>query len=105
MSDGATVSALGPIVLPMAELGDVAIWKVGLMCSFASSFAMMMVVGTPNNAIVYSMARDPETGKQLITVFDFFKYGFLLWICILAVLIGLGIYGYWYLLDFPANPT
>jgi len=105
MSDGATVSALGPIVLPMAELGDVAIWKVGLMCSFASSFAMMMVVGTPNNAIVYSMARDPETGKQLITVFDFFKYGFLLWLCILAVLIGLGIYGYWSLMDFPANPV
>jgi len=105
MSDGATVSALGPIVLPMAELGDVAIWKVGLMCSFASSFAMMMVVGTPNNAIVYSMARDPETGKQLITVFDFFKYGFLLWICILAVLIAGGIYGYWSLLDFPANPA
>ena len=64
MSDGATVGALGPIVLPMAELGEVAIWKVGLICSFASSFAMCMIVGTPNNAIAFSMSRDPETGKR-----------------------------------------
>ena len=37
MSDGATVGALGPIALPMAELGNVSLWKVGLMLSFASS--------------------------------------------------------------------
>ena len=30
MSDGATVAALGPIVLPMATLADVHAWKVGL---------------------------------------------------------------------------
>ncbi|MBU0703498.1 MAG: hypothetical protein KKC18_06485, partial [Chloroflexi bacterium] len=30
MSDGATVASLGPIVLPMATLAHVSIWKVGL---------------------------------------------------------------------------
>ena len=37
MSDGATVAALGPIVLPMATLADVHAWKVGLaygLCLF-----------------------------------------------------------------------
>ncbi|MDY6912494.1 MAG: SLC13 family permease, partial [Chloroflexota bacterium] len=42
MSDGATVGALGPIVVPMAELGNVSVWKVGLICSFASSFANVL---------------------------------------------------------------
>lgn len=101
MSDGATVGALGPIVLPMAELGDVAVWKVGLMCSFASSFAMCLVVGTPNNAIAFAMSRDPETGKRLISVFDFFKYGFPLMLLLLVVLWVWGIFGYWQMLSFP----
>ena len=39
MSDGATVAALGPIVLPMATLAKVSVWKVGLITSFSSSFA------------------------------------------------------------------
>ena len=64
MSDGATVGALGPLALPMAELGNVSIWKVGLMVSFASSLANVLVVGTPNNAIVYAMSKDPDTGKR-----------------------------------------
>jgi sodium-dependent dicarboxylate transporter 2/3/5 len=101
MSDGATVGALGPIVIPMAELGDVAVWKVGLMCSFASSFAMCLVVGTPNNAIAFAMSRDPETGKRLISVFDFFKYGFPLMLLLLVVLWVWGIFGYWQMLSFP----
>ena len=95
MSDGATVGALGPIVIPMAELGDVAVWKVGLICSFASSFAMCMIVGTPNNAIVFSMSRDPETGKRLISVFDFIKYGLPLMLLLLVVMWGWAVFGYW----------
>ena len=101
MSDGATVGALGPIILPMAELGNVAVWKVGLMCSFASSFAMCLVVGTPNNAIVFAMSRDPETGKRLIGVFDFVKYGLPLTFLLLLVLWGWGIFGYWQWLSWP----
>ena len=56
MSDGATVAALGPIVLPMAALANVSIWKVGLVTSFSSSFANVLIVGTPNNAIAFAMA-------------------------------------------------
>jgi sodium-dependent dicarboxylate transporter 2/3/5 len=39
MSDGAAVGALGPVVLPMAAIGNVHLWKVGLACSFGSSYA------------------------------------------------------------------
>jgi solute carrier family 13 (sodium-dependent dicarboxylate transporter), member 2/3/5 len=101
MSDGATVAALGPIVLPMATLANVHVWKVGLATAFASSFANALVVGTPNNAIAFSMCKDPETGERLMEVTDFIKYGigvcFIAW----AVLWFWAIFGYWQLLTWP----
>lgn len=103
MSDGATVAALGPIVLPMATLANVHPWKVGLACAFASSFANALVVGTPNNAIAFSMCKDPETGERLMEVTDFIKYGvgvvFIAW----AVLWFWAIFGYWRFLPWPTN--
>jgi len=39
MSDGATVAALGPIVLPMASLAGISVWKLGLVCVVFFSFA------------------------------------------------------------------
>lgn len=103
MSDGATVAALGPIVLPMAALADVHPWKVGLACAFASSFANALVVGTPNNAIAFSMCRDPETGERLMEVTDFIKYGvavvFIAWL----VLWFWAIFGYWQFLSWPTK--
>ena len=101
MSDGATVGALGPLTLPMAELGDVSVWKVGLIVSFASSFANVLVVGTPNNAIVFAMSKDPDTGKRLLSVFDFIKYGLPLTILLLLVTWGWALFGYWPLLSWP----
>ena len=101
MSDGATVGALGPIALPMAELGNVSLWKVGLMLSFASSLANVLVVGTPNNAIVFAMARDPETGKRLLSVFDFIKYGLPLTLVLLLLMWGWALFGYWSVLSWP----
>jgi len=101
MSDGATVASLGPIVLPMAELGNLSLWKVGLMCSYASSFAMLTIVGTPNNAIAYTLSKDPDTGKHLITNLDFLKYGLPVWFILMTVLIGWGLLGYWSFLHFP----
>jgi sodium-dependent dicarboxylate transporter 2/3/5 len=102
MSDGATVAALGPIVLPMATIAQVHPWKVGLACAFSSSFANALVVGTPNNAIAFTMCRDPETGERLMEVTDFIKYGvgvcFIAW----AVLWFWGIFGYWKLMTWPA---
>ena len=101
MSDGATVGALGPIALPMAELGHVSIWKIGLMVSFASSLANVLVVGTPNNAIAFAMSKDPETGRRLLRVSDFIKYGLPLTVLLLVVMWGWALFGYWSLLSWP----
>ncbi|MDF1592640.1 MAG: SLC13 family permease [Desulfobacterales bacterium] len=102
MSDGAAVGAIGPVVLPMAAMGGVHLWKVGLACSFGSSYAHAMIVGTVNNAIAYGMAVHPETGKQLLTPLDFLKYG-LPFVVISVVLLWVGaFYGYWQLLPWPA---
>jgi sodium-dependent dicarboxylate transporter 2/3/5 len=98
MSDGATVAALGPIVLPMATLAKVHVWKVGLITAFSSSFANFLVVGTPNNAIAFGMGRDPETGEKLLDVMDFVKYGLPVTILAWAVLWGWAVFGYWKLL-------
>jgi sodium-dependent dicarboxylate transporter 2/3/5 len=95
MSDGATVAALGPIVLPMATLAHVSVWKVGLVTSFSSSFANFLVVGTPNNAICFGMGRDPETGERLLDVMDFVKYGLPVTILAWLVLWFWSVLGYW----------
>jgi sodium-dependent dicarboxylate transporter 2/3/5 len=101
MSDGATVAALGPVVLPMATLAGVSIWKVGLACAFSSSFANILVVGTPNNAICFGMGRDPETGERLLDVMDFVKYGLPITIMSWVILWVWAVFGYWRLLDWP----
>ncbi len=102
MSDGATVAALGPIVLPMASIADVHVWKLGLACAFSSSFANFLVVGTPNNAIAFGMGRDPETGERLLDVFDFVKYGLPVTILAWLVLWFWAILGYWRFLAWPS---
>ena len=101
MSDGATVAALGPIVLPMATLANVSVWKLGLSCAFSSSFANFLVVGTPNNAIVFGMSKDPETGERLLSVFDFVKFGLPVTILAWLVLWFWSILGYWRFLSWP----
>jgi sodium-dependent dicarboxylate transporter 2/3/5 len=101
MSDGATVAALGPIVLPMASLADVHVWKIGLACAFSSSFANFLVVGTPNNAIVFGMGRDPETGQRLLDVMDFIKYGVPVTLIAWLVLWFWAIFGYWRFMAWP----
>jgi sodium-dependent dicarboxylate transporter 2/3/5 len=95
MSDGATVAAVRPITVPMATLSGTSPIMVGLATAFASSFAHMLIIGTPNNAIVFSMAKDPETGEQLITMKDFFIHGFAIFILSLAVLWIWVFFGYW----------
>ncbi len=95
MSDGATVAAVGPITVPMATLSGTSPVMIGLATAFASSFAHMLIIGTPNNAIVYSMAKDPETGEQLITMKDFFFHGFAVFLLSMAVLWGWVFFGYW----------
>ena len=95
MSDGATVAAVGPITVPMATLSGTSPIMVGLATAFSSSFAHLLIIGTPNNAIVYSMARDPETGEQLLTMKDFFVHGSIVFVLSLAVLWLWVFFGYW----------
>lgn len=101
MSDGATVAALGPIVLPMAPMAGVHMWKVGLACAFSSSFAHCLVVGTPNNAIAYGLGKDPDTGERVLDVMDYIKYGIPIWFLSLAVLWLWCIFGYWNFMPWP----
>jgi len=100
MSDGATVSAIGPITIPMATISGTHPWMVGLATAFASSFAHMLIIGTPNNAIAYAMAKDPTTGEQLVTLSDFFKHGSIILILSFLVLWFWTILGYWRYIGF-----
>jgi len=100
MSDGATVSAIGPITVPMASVANTHPWMVGLATAFASSFANCLVIGTPNNAIVYALAKDPDTGEQLITLGDFLKHGAIVTLLAFGVLWCWTIFGYWRIVGF-----
>jgi sodium-dependent dicarboxylate transporter 2/3/5 len=102
MSDGATVAAIGPITVPMATLSGSHPWMAGLATAFASSFAHAMIIGTPNNAIAYSMAKDPVTGEQLVTIKDFLIHGSIVILLSLLVLWGWAFWGYWKWIGFPA---
>ena len=95
MSDGATVAAIGPITIPMATISGTHPWMVGFTTAFASSFANMLIIGTPNNAIAYTMAKDPVTGEQLVSLADFLKYGFAILVLNFIVLWVWTIFGYW----------
>lgn len=102
MSDGATVSAIGPITIPMAMIAGTHPWMVGLATAFASSFAHTLLIGTPNNAIAYAMAKDPVTGKQLITIGDFIRHGTIIVLLSWAVLWGWLFLVYWRWVSWPA---
>ena len=95
MSDGATVSAIGPITIPMAKISGTHVWMIGLATAFASSFAHMLIIGTPNNAIAYIMAKDPDTGEQLVTLTDFLRHGTVILILSFIVLWFWTFLGYW----------
>jgi sodium-dependent dicarboxylate transporter 2/3/5 len=100
MSDGATVAAIGPITVPMATLSGTPPLMVGFATAFASSFAFMLIIGTPNNAIAYSMAKDPETGEQLVSTQDFLIHGAAVLLISFLVLWGWTFLGYWRWLGF-----
>ncbi|MGD8278121.1 MAG: SLC13 family permease [Gemmatimonadota bacterium] len=101
MSDGATVAAIGPVTVSMAAVAGVHPWMVALATAFASSFAHMLIIGTPSNALAYAMAKDPNTGEQLVTLGDFFKHGFFVLLISFAVFWLWAILGYWLWIGFP----
>ncbi len=100
MSDGATVSAIGPITIPMATISGTHPWMVGFATAFASSFAHMLIIGTPNNAIAYALAKDPATGEQLVTLGDFLRHGTAVLILSFIVLWVWVFMGYWRIIGF-----
>ncbi|MBW1977123.1 MAG: anion permease [Deltaproteobacteria bacterium] len=87
MSDAGTTALLGPIAIPMGIMSGVPgePWAIGLATAFATSFAHFLIVGTPNNAIVYGLGVYPDTGNRMIRPFDFVKYGLALWFISLAI--------------------
>jgi len=104
MSDGATVAAIGPITVPMATIAGIHPWMVGFATAFASSFAHMMIIGTPSNALAFALAKDPVTGEQLVTLGDFFRHGLVILLICFAVLWGWAFFGYWQWIGFPPLP-
>lgn len=95
MSDGATVAAVGPIAVPMAQSSGLHPWALGFASAFASSFPHMLIIGTPANALVYILCKDPKTGRQLVTQKDFLKHGLAVFILSFVVLWGWAFLGYW----------
>lgn len=103
MSDGATVAALGPITVPMAQAAGLHPWSVGLATAFASSFAHLLIIGTPSNALVYAMCKDPLTGQQLVRQKDFLRHGAVIFCMNLVILWFWVFLGYWKWIGFPAS--
>ncbi len=103
MSDAGTTALLGPIVIPMGIMTGVAgePWAVGLAVAFATSFAHFLIVGTPNNAIVYGLGIYPDTGQRAIHPLDFLKFGFLLWVLSMLVVWVVGFLVIYNLVGFP----
>jgi sodium-dependent dicarboxylate transporter 2/3/5 len=103
MSDAGTTALLGPIVIPMGIMTGVPgePWAVGLAVAFATSFAHFLIVGTPNNAIVYGLGVYPDTGEKMIHPMDFIKYGFVLWMLCMIVTWVVGFLGVYRIVGFP----
>ncbi len=103
MSDAGTTALLGPIVIPMGIMSGVAgePWAVGLAVAFATSFAHFLIVGTPNNAIVYGLGIYPDTGEKMIHPMDFVKYGFILFILSMIVVWVVGFLITYNVVGFP----
>jgi sodium-dependent dicarboxylate transporter 2/3/5 len=70
----------------MATISGTHPWMVGFATAFASSFAHMLIIGTPSNAIAFAMAKDPRTGEQLVSLGDFMKHGAAILVLSFAVL-------------------
>jgi sodium-dependent dicarboxylate transporter 2/3/5 len=103
MSDAGTTALLGPIAVPMGIMSGVQgePWAIGLATAFATSFAHFLIVGTPNNAIVYGLGVYSDTGQRMISPFDFIKYGFILWIISLVIMWVLGFMVMFQVIGFP----
>jgi len=95
MADGPAAAAVGPVTLSMAAVsnpGTELVPFMGLGTACASSFAYLLVIGTPPNAIVYA--------SGLLTPKDFLRIGIPCFIAAFVVLTLLSMF-YWPLIGFP----
>ncbi len=79
MSDGPAVALFGPVALESARLANTSPVLVGVATALSSSFAYMMIIGTPANAIIYS--------SGYLEARDFVRAGFWAALVSLAVLL------------------
>lgn len=99
MADGPAAAAVGPITLNIAGIqgpGTTLIPFMGLITSAASSFAYLLIIRTPPNAIVYASGfLEPK---------DFLRIGIPCFILAFLVLMLLNL-AYWPLLGFQGMPA
>jgi len=99
MADGPAAAAVGPITLSMANTaspGSTLVPFMGLVTAASSSFAYLLVIGTPPNAIVYS--------SGFLTAKDFLRIGFFCTVIAFVLLIVLSMF-YWPLIGFAGLPA
>ena len=98
MADGPAAAAVGPITLNMAAVsnpGTAIVPFMGLATAASSSFAYLLVIGTPPNAIVYS--------SGYVGARDFLRVGVLCLVFAFLVLLGLSTL-VWPLMGFTGLP-
>jgi len=100
MADGPACAAVGPVTLAMAGLQHPGSWMIpftAMGTAIASSFAYLLVIGTPPNAIVYS--------SGYLEARDYLRVGIPLWFVNMIILMLMSAV-YWPLLGFAglSNP-
>ncbi|MEW5733765.1 MAG: DASS family sodium-coupled anion symporter [Thermodesulfobacteriota bacterium] len=100
MADGPACAAVGPVTLAMAGLQHPGSWMIpftAMSTAIASSFAYMLVIGTPPNAIIYS--------SGYLEAKDYLRVGVPLWFVNMGILMLMTAV-YWPLLGFAglSNP-
>ncbi|MBL7191467.1 DASS family sodium-coupled anion symporter [bacterium] len=99
MADGPTAACVGPITLNMAAVanpGTTLVPFMGLATACASSFAYLLIIGTPPNAIMYS--------SGYLEAKDFLRVGAICLVFAFFVLLLLSMF-YWPLLGFSGLPS